>query len=265
MKQILFSLVLLISSFASAQDSVRVDRIVMVTGEIKEGSVKAISENTISFVHAGETLEYSLKKENIGKIEFSSGRIEQFNKIEKPEESKSEMIDHHNRIAILPVIYVRDGKQVNGDVMEEKAQQKLFEVMNDHVGYMIVQEPTQTNVSLKKSGITLQELSGYTIPEIAHDLGVEYVVKTVLNIEEKGVKTYNSSSGNVSSNSRGIHSYSSSSSTSTIQYQTTIDMMVYNDHGEQIYSKSKISFFQTTDAYPLTLKYLTKRMPFYTK
>lgn len=265
MKLVVFCLLLFVASYSIAQDAPRIDRIVMTNGEIKEGYVKAISESTISFVHSGETLEYSLKKENIGKIEFSSGRIEQFNKIEKPEDSNAQMIDHHNRIAILPVIYVKDGKQVNGDVMEEKAQQKLFEVMNDHVGYMAVQEPSLTNVTLKKSAITLQELSGYTMPEIANVLGVEYVVKTVLTIDEKGVQTNNYSSGNVSSNSRGIHSYSSSSSTSTIQYQTTIDMMVYNDHGEQIYSKSKISFFQTTDAYPLTLNYLVKRMPFYTK
>ena len=62
-----------------AQDSLKVDRIVMVNGEIKEGSVKAISESTITFIHSGETLGYTFKKDKIGKIEFSS--VEQYYKV----------------------------------------------------------------------------------------------------------------------------------------------------------------------------------------
>lgn len=264
-KQLFYSAIfILFSTTGWSQDSLsikKVDRIIMVSGEIKEGSVHAISENNIQFVHSGESLEYTLKISEIGKIEFSSGRIQQFNKIVKPEDSKSEMIDHHNKIAILPVIYVRDGKQQHGDVMEGKAQQSFFQSMNDHVGYMVIQEPSKTNASLKQSSISMYELNGYTMPEIANALGVEYVVKTILTISEKGVKNYTSNSGNVSSNSRGLHSYSSSS-TSTIQYQTTVEVIIYNDHGEQMFSKNKISFFQTADAYPLTLRSIIKNNTF---
>ncbi len=268
---IILSILLLFISFGlKAQDSVHVehkdfDRIVMVNGEIKEGHVTGMSADNVSFIHTGETLQYQFGKKEIGKIEFSSGRIEQFNAINKSEESNATMIDHHNKIAILPVIYVRDGKQQHGDVMEEKAQQSFFKAMNDHVGYIIVQDPSTTNPSLKNSGISMYELNSHTMPEIANALGVEYVVKTVLTIDEKGVTSYTSNSGNVSSNSRGLHSYSSSSSTSTIQYQTTVDVMIYNDHGEQIFSKSKISFFQTADAFPLTINSIVKKTPFYTK
>jgi len=268
---IILSILLLFISFGlKAQDSVHVehkdfDRIVMVNGEIKEGHVTGITSENISFIHNGESLEYQFGKKEIGKIEFSSGRIEQMNPIVSEDDKKENMVDHSNKIAILPVIYVKDGAQVHGDIMEEKAQAVFFQKLNDHAGYMVVQDPLQTNAKLKKSGLSLDELTGLTMPEIANVLGVEYVVKTVLSVEKNGARTYNNTSGSLNQTNRGLSSYSSSSTSTTIQYKTVVDVSVYNDHGENTFTQSKMSFLTSDDAYPLTMGFLTKKMPFYTK
>lgn len=180
-------------------------------------------------------------------------------------DKKDNMVGHANKIAILPVIYVKEGVQSHGDVMEEKAQAVFFQKLNAHVGYMVVQDPSETNVKLKKSGLSLDKLSGMTMPEIANVLGVEYVVKTILTIDKQGARTYNNTSGNINKTNRGLSSYSSSSSSTTIQYKTVVDVSVYNDHGENTFTRSKISFLTTQDAYNLTIGFLTKKMPFYTK
>lgn len=263
-------LLILVSLGSQAQDSIHVehkdfDRIVMINGEIKEGHVTSISADNVSFIYTGETLQYQLAKKEIGKIEFSSGRIEQMNPIVSEGDKKENMVNHANKIAILPVIYVKNGAQVHGDIMEEKAQAVFFQKLNDHAGYMVVQDPVQTNSNLKKSGLSLDELTGLTMPEIANVLGVEYVVKTILTIDKQGERTYTNTSGSVNKTTRGLSSYSSSSSSSTVQYKTTVEVSVYNDHGENTFSRSKMSLLTSKDAYPLTMGFLTKKMPFYTK
>ena len=75
--------------------------------------------------------------------------------------------------------------------------------------------------------------------------------------------TYSSSNTNVKKSNRGLTTYSSSSS--SISYSTTVEAKVYNDHGENTFSRSKLSFFSSIDSYPLTMAFLTKKMPFYTK
>ena len=158
-------------------------------------------------------------------------------------------------------------EKIDISITYEKKEDKtvFYKKLNDHVGYMVVQDPSETNVKLKKSGLSLDELSGRTIPEIANVLGVEYVVKTILTIDKQGARTYNNSSGRVNKTNRGLSSYSSSSSSTTIQYKTVVDVNVYNDHGENTFTRSKMSFLTSQDAYPLTMGFLTKKMPFYTK
>ena len=173
-------LILVFTSFLAGsiycQD--RVDRILMTNGEIKEGSVTGISDTDVDFVHSGETLTYHLKKASISKIEFSSGRIEVFNPVAPVTEGVNNLnlADHHNKIAVLPFVYIKDGSQQKGDAMEVKAQREFFALMNGHVGQMKVQDPNTTNSLLKKNGLNSDNYSGYTMPEIANMLGVEYIV-----------------------------------------------------------------------------------------
>ena len=110
------------------------------------------------------------------------------------------------------------------------------------------------------------DFSKLFLPELANLLRVEYVVKSILSVSEKGSTTYNSdySTAKLKSNDKAT-AWNFGTSSTTAQFKTNVDMYLYNDSGEMVFSKSKESFWPTDDAYPMTLKYLLKRMPIYTK
>lgn len=245
----------------------KLDHVLMLDGENKSGQVVGISEDAIDFIHDGETLKYTLKKSDISKIEFASGRIEVFNEMPTAASKNAELVDHHNKIAVLPFVYIRDGEQKKNDAMERKVQQELVAVMNNHVGVLKIQSTTETNALLAKSGVNDENFIQFTMPEIANMLGVEYIIQSTLTINQQGSTTYNSSSATVNRNDdkKKVTGYSSSSSSTQLQFQTNVDMTLYNDKGEMVWTQSKESFWPTEDAYQQTLKFLLKRSPVYSK
>ena len=265
-KLFLFIFVLLCSTHPVYCQNAKADKILMTNGEIKEGQVTAIDDETVKFVHINETLPYTLKKINISKTEFASGRIEVFHEVEDTAGDDPSLKDHHNKVAVLPVIYVRDGQQLKGDIMEKKAQSTLISLMQGHVGIIKIQDPTKTNNFLAKNGINDDNYDEYTMPELANLLGVEYVVKSILSISQKGTTTYHSNYSTATSKQPNKASaWNFGSSSSTAEYRTNVDMYIYNDNGELVFTKSKESFWPSEDVYELTLKYLIKRTPVYTK
>ena len=68
---------ILLSVYAQQENTPekKCDTVKMKSGETKIGSVTDITDDVIRFVHKGETLNYSLKKNDIEKIIFSSGRV----------------------------------------------------------------------------------------------------------------------------------------------------------------------------------------------
>ncbi|WP_194767415.1 hypothetical protein [Tamlana sp. I1] len=70
--------------------------------------------------------------------------------------------------------------------------------------------------------------------------------------------------GNPLDNGKSL-SYGSSISTNTQNYATSMTMNIFNDKGVNIYSQEHTSFWNTQDAYKITLKYLAKRIPLYKK
>ncbi len=263
----LFSLTSLLA-FSQAPDSLnqqKVDRIIMTNGEIREGKITAISETSVDFIYVNETLVYHIPTKTIGKIEFSSGRIQQFNAIKPNKKSENSMVNHANKIAIIPFIYVKDGVQRQNDIMEQNAQKEMYKVLLDHAGPMVIQDPNKTVALLRKNNVSDANISTFSIPELANILGVEYLIFGVLSINKKGTTSYSSSYGSTHYSNRNAYGYRTSSTSTQVDYQTTVDVNIYNDHGNQIFTKSKTSFFASQDAYPYTIMYLVKRMPFYTK
>ena len=259
---------------AMAQDSVEetptdpgLDKIVMVSGEVKMGKVTGMSDDEVQFVHDKETLTYTFPKSKISKIEFgASGRIEVYNQVQTASTVSPNLSDHHNKIAILPFAYVRDGRQLMNDINETKLQQEFFNLMQGHVGSLNIQAPQTTNALLAKNGVTDETFNNYMIPEIANMLGVEYVVRGILTVNEQGSTTYTSNYSTYESKSKGKSTgYSGTSSSSTLQFNTIVDMTVYNDHGDALFAQTKESFWPTEDAYQQTFPYLLKRMPIYQK
>jgi len=60
-------------------------------------------------------------------------------------------------------------------------------------------------------------------------------------------------------------SFTSASSSSTDNFKTQVDMKIYSDQGQNIYTNNHTSFWQNEDAYTLTLQWLIKRSPLHMK
>jgi len=261
------TILLTVIAMSWSQDG-NLDKVVMVNGEVKMGHVTGISDTEVQFVHDKETISYTFQKARISKIEFgSSGRIEIYNDVVPTTSATPNLADHHNKIAILPFAYVRDGRQLKNDIAETKVQKQFFSLMNGHIGKLKVQDPQTTNALLHKNGVTDETFDNFMMPEIANMLGVEYVVHGILTINGQGSTSYSSnySSYTAKKDKQGTNKWSVGSTSSTLKFNTIIDLTLYNDTGDVVYAHTKESFWPTDDAYPMTLKFLLKRMPIYTK
>ena len=275
MKKIFY--VLLLSTLflqVHAQDEKNFDVVLKLNGEEHIGKVTEMDDTSVKFVHKDETLSYTFKKADIMKITFASGRIEIINESSKTKEDNStksgSLESHHNKIAILPFTYLID-KQSAGEEISYKVQNECFSFLNNHVGELKIQDPMTTNASLIKAAITQENMRGYTMGEICNILGVEYVVSGTVTQSETYVSNYSGSSTNAKSNkgknNKGnIFKSSTSTYSSSVQkYETAITMNIYTDKNSTIFSKDHTSFWQTDDAYKITLQYLLKRTPLYKK
>lgn len=278
-------IVIVIHCFSFAQSTMKNDVIVKLSGEEMVGKIQEIGDSELKFVYAGETLVYTIKKSDIAKINFASGRVEivttpKASSAKADSMSKSGMESHHNMVAILPFSYLIDKKDA-GQEMTYKVQNEVFNIMNTHSGYMTIQPTSTTNALLLKAGITGANVRSFTMGEICNLLGVEYIIQGTITQDLTSVSNTGGSSttvsGGVSSTNRNIGtvntsgtgynatSYSSSSSVSTQNYSTNVTMSIYTDKGETIFSQDHKSFWGTNDAYKTTLNYLLKRTPIYQK
>ncbi len=260
------------------------DIILKTNGEEMEGNVKAINDDFISFIYKNEAIEYTVKQSDIVKITFASGRVQFFNKFDEPGNANNASLeDHHNKVAVLPFAYIKD--QHEGDkVMTNKIQSETFALLNNHRGGLTYQSTNDTNALLIKAGVNNNNIQGYTMGEICAILGVEYVIQGMVSVEKTSQQNFSSyydtskNKGNdkayIDSHGHLIgnplddgksQSFGTSTSTSTQNYATSMTMNVFNDKGDNIYSQDHTSFWNTQDAYKITLKYLAKRMPLYKK
>lgn len=290
MKTIFTFLVISLQYMTFSQSTMKNDIILKTTGDELIGKVQEISDADIKFSYAGEALVYTIKKSDIAKITFASGRVEMIN-YPKPGDSKTEttkqsgIADHHNKIAILPFSYLMN-KQDAGTEMTYKVQDAVFSILSEHAGYMTLQSTQTTNSLLLKAGITSDNIRSFTMGEVCDLLGVEYVIQgsivqdltSVTNTG--GSNTYSNTQGSVVSSDKQVNkdtkisstgvgvqqsSYTSNSSTSTQNYTTNVSMKIYTDKGETIFSEDHKSFWGTDGAYKTTLNYLLKRTPLYKK
>ena len=269
------------------------DIILKVNGDEMLGTVTEITDTQIKFKHEGESLVYTIDRRDVLKITFASGRIEFFNKPQTSTDAQAGTSsavsasgygtpgEHHNKVAILPFHYLLD-KQDAGEEMTYKVQREAYTILSNHIGYLTLQDPNTTNALLIKAGVSNNNLRGFTMGEICSILGVEYVVQgtitqnsTTATTSTSTSTTYkNTSATATSSNSKNAvgtawsnnaKSTSSTSSSTQQNYQTSVNMNIYTDKGESIYSQDHTGFWPTTDAYKVTLQYMLKRTPIYKK
>lgn len=255
------------SAFLQAQN----DIILKIDGTEMIGKVNAIEEADIKFTYQNETIDYTVPKNKISKITFASGRVEFYNQ-------SSNLKDHHNKVAILPFAFIKN--QDDGSIaMSKKIQQETFTVFNSHKGMLTFQDIMTTNRLLSKAGIGANDEQNYSMGELCDILGVEYVIQGLVAVEATSQSSYSSSNTNIQTNNKkpaktfvgklfddsGTNVKSGSYSSTTQNYTTTITMNIFNDKGDTIFTKDHESFWETEDAYKITLTYLAKRTPLYTK
>ncbi|WP_343702312.1 hypothetical protein [Chitinophaga sp.] len=272
MKKLFACLTLLVVTLhAIAQKAFNNDVILKMNGEELTGKVVKINDGDLDFVYANETLVYNIKKADIMKITFGSGRIEVFNKPpqssagNQPAQGGPGLEEHHNKVAVLPFAFVRDG-QVADESVGEEVQNECYSYMSKHAGVFTILNPRTTNAMLIKAGVTKENIKGYTMEDLCGILGVEYVVNGLVTMNKTTQTTYQSNSGSSSKTDDKDRRYNSSSyGTATQNYQTKLNLAVYNDKGDSVYEQDRTSFWNTQDAYKSTLEYLLKRSPLYAK
>ena len=75
---VLSFLIFFLSFSVTAQDSA--DTVIMMDGKERKGKVTAINDSEITFIFTGETLEYKIKRAEVNKIIFASGRTQLISK-----------------------------------------------------------------------------------------------------------------------------------------------------------------------------------------
>jgi hypothetical protein len=242
------------------------DKLVMLSGEEKIGQVTELGETFIKFIHSGETLTYTIKKSDINKIQFASGRIE-FVTQSTPagnDSIKAGMQDHHNVVAILPFTYIGSGGS-RDEKMSVKAQGDCFNILKKESSQLILQDPITTNALLIKAGITESTIVGFTPNDLAHLLGAEYIIYCTVTISQRGSTTTGTNYFNAKNNGNRTSGFGLGSSSSTANFSTNVDMKIYTDQGQNVFAQSHNSFWPNENAYETTLKYLIKRTPLHRK
>lgn len=272
--QLLLFFTMLFIGITNAQNDV----ILKTNGDEMNGKVLKINSADLQFIYQNESVEYTIKKSDIVKITFASGRVEFFNKTDN--NSKIKLEDHHNKVAILPFGYIKD-QETSNTTMTKKIQQETYTIFKKKAAILKFQDPTTTNALLAKAGINNNNIEGYTMGEICNILSVEYVIQGLVSVEKSSVTNFSNTTSKSKTNKVHVDkkghivgdiwndnkksSKSSTYSSSTQNYSTNITMNVYSDKGDNLFSKEHASFWQTQDAYKITLAFLAKRTPIYKK
>jgi hypothetical protein len=236
------------------------DKMVMMNGDEKTGKVTDIGDDYVRFVHSGETLTYTIKKQEINKIQFASGRIEIITKI-SPTQPGS-LADHHNKVAVLPFGYIGNGGS-RDDKMSNKVQLDCYNDLKKYANQFTLQDPVTTNTLLIKHNINVGNIEGSTPAELAEILGVEYLLMGNVTINQTASSMGYGSYGSATKKGNKVSRYTAGGFTTSNQYKTSVDMSIYNDQGTNIFSKSHVAFWPSEDSYTVTLLYLLKRTPLY--
>lgn len=272
-------LICLLLSFQAFAQAPKNDIILQVNGDELTGKVTEITDDAVKFMYAGETLNYTIKKADIIKITYGSGRIEVYNKPslssargnQAPASgggSNGDLSDHHNKIAVLPFAFIRDGNKA-ADELSNIVQAACYSYLSKHAGVLTVLDTRNTNAKLLKAGVNSSNIDSYTMDDICNILGVEFLVDGTVQLNKVSQQnlassTYSDKSKNTRTDSKST-GYASSSSTNYENYETTINVEIYNDKGNNMFSQSRKSFFKTQDAYQNALEYVLKRSPLYSK
>lgn len=266
---VLSFLIFFLSFSATAQDTA--DTVIMMDGKERKGKVTAINDSEITFIFTGETLEYKIKRAEVNKIIFASGRTQLISKkaTKQNTQSTSNLVIRKGKMAVLPFKVITNMDSVDKEAIGRQIQTDCTNTIKKESPMIEVIDPRIVNATLAKNNISVNQLETMLPNELAITLGVEHVVFGSYDVENTGTRTSGSTvttykSKKDRSKRKGTAISSGSSSTSDT-YDSKITMDIYNDKGSNIYSVSRKPFMAGLDKYHSTIKYLIKRAPFGSK
>ncbi|NLR57523.1 hypothetical protein HGH93_05405 [Chitinophaga polysaccharea] len=274
LKRLVTVVVILLStiSFLKAQTAKttagKEDVVLMLNGEEKHGKITEMHANTIKFIHTGETLVYELKKADINKITFASGRVEV---ISAPSaNADKEPIDNGRPIepglvAILPFKYIAMNEPLQQVVEKgEKLQNDTYLYLSKRNGSYKFQDPATTNALLYRKGIDGNTIKGYTYDELCKILGAEFVLQGTLSRSVKESVNSSSSSTTKYEDNKKQHD-NSNNTTVENQYENEVTLGIFNKQNEKIFANRRTAFLNNEGSYHDALFYMLKRSPVYNK
>ncbi len=268
-----FTLILsiLLTHLTIALAQTKEDIIFLADGSQKKGKVVSISDDVIKFSYTGEEVQYELKRKAINKIVFANGREESFQNFSTSQvnnelaNSNLGQKDQGNRLAVIPFEIVSNDQALATDAMRREIQQACIDAMRSRALSFQIQDPRTTNSALTKDGIGLADIANHVPDELAKLLDVDYVVLGSYEIENKGSSSFGSGTAtynnkNQDNKNKGSVVQSNSSFT-TINYNTKVQMSIYDSSGKQLFSDTRKPLFGGLDSYKGALKTLAKRIP----
>lgn len=271
----LLVLFMFLGAFSEVRAQDKKDVVIMVNGEKKEGKVSGISESVVKFRYTGEEFDYEIPKKDISSIEFSSGRVESFNAVNNahvpPTDGAHEGShpDRRNKIAVLPFAIISNDPGMQVEDLRKFTQNQTANTVRSEYGTLTLQDPLTTNALLAKNNITNDNMDSFTPAEIAEALGVEFIIFGSVKVTNQGTTTYSSAGTSyketTNKNQTKGNIFSSGSSSTTVNYDTMVDLRVFNDRGDNLYSNSRHSIGTGTDAYKGSVDYMIRRTPFGSK
>jgi len=258
------------------------DVLTLNSGERKEGKVTGVTETTVKFRYNGEDFDYEIAKKDLSQIEFSSGRVEKFSTGQSmtgtsATSNPGSSPDRHNKVAVLPFDFISNDPGMQSASMKTLTQNSTANFVKGEYGTLTLQDPMTTNALLAKNNVAGDNLASFTPVELAQLLGVEYIIYGTVNITNKGTSTYGSAGTTYSQKETSTYdqnkstdktkggAYTASSSTTTVNYDTSVDLRMFNDRGDNLYSQSRHVFGTEADAYKSGVEYMLKRTPFGSK
>lgn len=260
---------LMAQKVASAKNTtVKEDSILMLNGEVKHGKINGVGTDVVLFVHSGETLEYSLKKKDINKIVFSSGRTEIVTAptvAASPSDSYPPLVN--NLIAVLPFKYRSVGEpleQINAT--KEKLQDDTYSYLSKRNGIYKFQDPQTTNALLIRKGIDENTVRAYTFDELCKILGTEYIVQGSLSSSSKeNVSSAETKTVDVNKGDDRLRQNKAASTVVEKNYQNEVSVLIYNRQNEKVFDNHRTAILSQEDSYKDALFYMLKRCPVYNK
>ncbi|TRZ46105.1 hypothetical protein [Robertkochia solimangrovi] len=251
-----------------------VDKVYMLNGDVNEGTVKAIEASSITFIYKGETLEYTFEKAKISKIVFASGRTQVINEAAPAAATTTApMGDSRNKLAVIPYVMISNEGSLTTREMSEDIQHTTVNSFKENTRGILIMDPMTTNALLLRNNLNAETIKTKLPQEVAKLLGVEFVVYGTANINFEGTSTFGSTSTTYKDKEKkedkekksSGKEFSSTSTSTLTKYDTTIEMNIFNDQGQNLYNVKRNGFGSSLDQYQSTINYLVKRCPWGTK